>query len=486
MVVNGSINQTSPESLQNQNQNEERKEVPRNRYLTQLEESKFQRRSKKLLVAGLRKRLLESISRSGLVVIDKEYILPIRSSISYCLNEVLILLHAGIRFWKQVELYLRNLFFYVIHSISPFALTSPFLHLNYYKWSTGYAEEAFYFDEKVRNEKREQLEPKALNVNYIKQLSSKPGFVNKRVGFAAPAKSYIDSVMLEFDQACAGNVYNIKYVFVLHVYPILAVYFSAFSDATIRKVNWDTSEVGEKLSQDIDSYKSSVCEEILSKGKVRYEVIFLIAIPYNHATYIKLLSGESEIAISLVSAGISGLKLEVKKSNKMIQDLKEYASNVVQRKAREEAGKSSPLNDSQAFVCNSCHALDEKSDKIEKIAIFLLLNGKVRSKTLASNTWPKVQFDNSKISHVKSNVLLGFSKGYADYTSAMQFVMGTIPSRFLASYSSFFVQLQSHSIGIAQTVLSVAAIGISVLCTLSGLQTRRMVVYKFVPILIVS
>ncbi|XP_022764277.1 protein ROOT HAIR DEFECTIVE 3 homolog 2-like [Durio zibethinus] len=310
-------------------------------------------------VAGLRRRLLESISRSGLVG-DRQGVVP-ASEFSFSAQKI----WKSIKENKDLDLPAHKVMVATVRceqianeKLHQFLSNKDWLALQMAIQSrpvsgfgnklssiletyfSEYDKEAFYFDENVRNEKREQLKSKAFNIlrplylkllghlhskaleNFKSRLEHK---LSKEVGFATSAKSCINSVMLEFDQACA--------------------------DASIRQVNWDTSEVRKKLSQDIDSYKSSVFEEILSKVKVRYQEALdkalskpldsLFELPNGEtwASIRKLLSSEIDIAQSGLLADISGLELEVEKRNKMIQDLRDYARNMVERKAREEARK---------------------------------------------------------------------------------------------------------------------------------------------------
>ncbi|XP_022764274.1 protein ROOT HAIR DEFECTIVE 3 homolog 2-like [Durio zibethinus] len=124
---------------------------------------------------------------------------------------------------------------------------------------------------------------------------------------------------------------------------------------------------------------------------------------------------------------ISCLKLEQEKSNKMMQDLMDYARNVVERKAREAAEKVqqlteirfvSILNDETVRkkdtkkVVRAARAeslkllsvmtamrLDEKPDKIEKMLFSCLMDGKVSPKdTLitpaqCNSLWERFQAD---------------------------------------------------------------------------------------------
>ncbi|OMO96882.1 Root hair defective 3 GTP-binding protein [Corchorus olitorius] len=98
---------------------------------------------------------------------------------------------------------------------------------------------------------------------------------------------------------------------------------------------------------DNDSCKSEL--EILSQWKVRYEEPLNKALSENLETVFanlgkdtwaeirKILAIETEKAVSILSSDIYVLELDVAKSNKMKQDLRDYARNLVETKAREEA-----------------------------------------------------------------------------------------------------------------------------------------------------
>ncbi|KAK5826098.1 hypothetical protein PVK06_021007 [Gossypium arboreum] len=173
--------------------------------------------------------------------------------------------------------------------------------------------ETFYFDHGVRNAKRKQLESKALDM------------LSKGEGFAASICTSTESCMLEFDQGCA--------------------------DAAIKQANWDASKVKEKLHRDINAHALSVQDAKLSELMVSYEKqlgqslsepvesLFDNAGRDTWASIRKLLTRETEIALSEFSAAISSFGLDRSTVEKMLQDLKDYARNVVERKAREEAGK---------------------------------------------------------------------------------------------------------------------------------------------------
>ncbi|XP_022715425.1 protein ROOT HAIR DEFECTIVE 3 homolog 2-like isoform X2 [Durio zibethinus] len=326
-----------------------------------------------------------------------------------------------------------------------------------------YDVEAFYFDEGVRNAKRKQLESKALDfvhpayLNLLGHLRFKAledfkskleQMLNKGEGLAASARTCTKSCMLEFDQGCA--------------------------DATIRQANWDASKVKEKLRRDIDAHTSSVRNAKLSELMVTYEkqLIRSLSEPVESlfdaagrdtwASIRKLLTLETAIAASEFSTAISSFELDRSTVEKMLQDLRDYARNVLEKKAREEAGKVlirmkdrfsavfSHDNDSMPRVWtgkediktitkDACTAslrllsvmvairLDEKPDKIENILFSSLMEGSVAvassqdrsittSDPLSSSTWKEVSPKNTLITPVQCKSLWRRFKAETEYT----------------------------------------------------------------------
>nr|KJB67040.1 hypothetical protein B456_010G171200 [Gossypium raimondii] len=205
---------------------------------------------------------------------------------------------------------------------------------------SGYDIETFYFDHGVRNAKRKQLESKSLDFVHPAYLNLLGHFrfkaledfksrleqmLNIGEGFAASICTSTESCMLEFDQG--------------------------YADAAIKQANWDASKVKEKLCRDINAHALSVQDAKLSELVVSYEKqlgqslsepvesLFDNAGRDTWASIRKLLTRETGIAVSEFSAAISSFELDQSTVEKMLQDLKDYARNVVEKKAREEAGK---------------------------------------------------------------------------------------------------------------------------------------------------
>ncbi|XP_022723300.1 protein ROOT HAIR DEFECTIVE 3 homolog 2-like isoform X2 [Durio zibethinus] len=273
--------------------------------------------------------------------------------------------------------------------------------------------------------------------------------LNKGEGFAASAHTCTKSCMLEFDQGCA--------------------------DAAIRHANWDASRVREKLRRDIDAHTSSVRNAKLSELIASYEkqLSQSLSEPVESlldaagrdtwASIRKLLTRETETAVSEFSTAISSFELDQPTVEKMLQGLRDYARNVVEKKAREEAGKVlihmkdrfstvfSHDNDSMPRVWTgkediktitkdartvslrllsvmAAIRLDEKLDKIEDILFLSLLEGTVAvassqdksiapsSDPLASGTWEEVPPKNTLITPVQCKSLWRQFKAETEYT----------------------------------------------------------------------
>ncbi|KAE8008267.1 hypothetical protein FH972_004796 [Carpinus fangiana] len=332
------------------------------------------------------------------------------------------------------------------------------------KYFSEYDMETAYFDEGVRNAKRQQLESKALDfvhpayTTMLGHLRSKAvesfksrleQSLNKGEGFAASVRTCTQSCLLEFDQG--------------------------YADAAIRQANWDTSKVRGKLRRDIDGHASSVRSAELSKMIAIYEKQLNLALmePVESlleagqkdtwASIRKLLKRETEVAVAKFSTTIAGFELEQATVNKMVQHLRDYARNLVEKKAREEAGKvlirikdrfSTVFNhdngsmprvwtgkeDIRAITKDACSAslkllsvmaairLNEKPDKIEDSLFSSLMDGAVPlpssqdrsirapSDPLASSTWEEVSPKDTLITPVQCKSLWRQFKSETEYT----------------------------------------------------------------------
>ncbi|XP_038722199.1 protein ROOT HAIR DEFECTIVE 3 homolog 2-like [Tripterygium wilfordii] len=327
-----------------------------------------------------------------------------------------------------------------------------------------YDMEAIYFDDGVRNAKRQHLITKALDFVYpayttlLGHLRSR-GFenfktrleqlLNRGEGFAASVRSCRQSCMLEFDRGC--------------------------TDAAIRQASWDASKVPEKLIRDIDAHASSVrsakLSEIIAKHEERLSAALTEPVGSlleaggsdTWASIRRLLHRETENAVSAFSASMVGFELDDSTIDRMVQSLRTHARNVVERKAREEAGNVlirmkerfltifSHDNDSmprlwtgnediRAITRNARNAslrllsvmaairLDERPDKIENLLISLLMDGSIavqssqdrsiRTHTgpLASSTWEEVSPKDTLITPVQCKSLWRQFQTETEYT----------------------------------------------------------------------
>ncbi|EXB75127.1 Protein ROOT HAIR DEFECTIVE 3-2-like protein [Morus notabilis] len=328
---------------------------------------------------------------------------------------------------------------------------------------SAYDMESAYFEEGVRYAKRQQLQSKLLDFVYpayttmIGNLRSEAlekfksrleHSLNEGEGFAAAVHDCTHSCMLEFDQGCA--------------------------DAAIQQANWDASKAREKLKRDIDAHVLSVRSAKLSELIGNYEKKLSAALSEpveslfetggkdTWTSIRKLLKHETEVAASEFSSVIAGFELDQDSIIKMIQNLRDYARNVVEKKAREEAGKvligmkdrfSTVFNhdydsmprvwtgkeDIRAITKEARSAslkllsvmaairLDEKPDKIERILFSSLMDGAVTVSTksrdigtstdpLASSTWEEVSPKDTLITPVQCKSLWRQFKSETQFT----------------------------------------------------------------------
>ncbi|KAM4101399.1 hypothetical protein ACJW30_05G140600 [Castanea mollissima] len=327
-----------------------------------------------------------------------------------------------------------------------------------------YDMETIYYDEGVRNAKRQQLVSKALqfvypayttmlgHLHYNALESFKTRLeqaLHKGEGFAASVCTCTDSCMLEFDHECA--------------------------DAAIRQANWDASEVRDKLCRDIDAHASSVCNAKLSEIIAIYEKQLTLALnePVESlleagrrdtwASIRKLLKRETEVVVSDFSTTIAGFELKQTTVDSMVQRLRDYAINLVRKKAREDAGKvlirmkdrfstvfkqdndSMPRvwtgkEDIRAITRDARSAslrllsvlaairLSENPDKIENVLFSSLMDGavavpssqdrniKASTDPLASSTWEEVSPMDTLITPVQCKSLWRQFKAETEYT----------------------------------------------------------------------
>ncbi|KAI0516348.1 hypothetical protein KFK09_009020 [Dendrobium nobile] len=312
-----------------------------------------------------------------------------------------------------------------------------------------YDREAAFFDEGVRTSKRHQLESKALHLvkpafqAMLGHLRSKAlasfkidlqQSLKKGVGFAVSVRNCSQSAMLEFDQG--------------------------FTDAAIKQANWDSHKVREKLIRDIEAHISSVRDAKLSELVADFEnrlaealmepmeSLFEAAEGDTWASIRRLYKSETKKALLDLSASLSELELDQETFNKIMGGLKDFSRNLVEKKAREEAGKvlirmkdrfstifkydkdSMPrvwtgkedvrmiTKDARAAALKllsvmAAIRLDDKTDNIEKILNSSLLDSqasiekgiKSSADPLASATWPEIPSKNTLISPVQCKLI---------------------------------------------------------------------------------
>ncbi|CAI0392524.1 unnamed protein product [Linum tenue] len=327
-----------------------------------------------------------------------------------------------------------------------------------------YDMEATYFEEGVRNAKREQLETKALDlvhpvyVTLLGHLRSKAledfksrleQSLSRGDGFAASVRACTESSLVEFDKG--------------------------FKDASIKQANWDASKVREKLHRDIDTHASSVCSAKLSEMTAKYENKLTEALSHpveslfesgEKDTWVsirKLLKRETDAAVAEYSTAVVGFELDEATVDAQVQNLRDFARNVVEKKAREDAGKvlirmkdrfSTVFNhdndsmprvwtgkeDIRAITKDARSAslkllsvmaavrLDEKPDKIENVLVSSLMDGAITTQSsqnrgvgpttdpLASSSWEEVPPKNTVITPVQCKSLWRQFKSETEYT----------------------------------------------------------------------
>ncbi|XP_073109718.1 protein ROOT HAIR DEFECTIVE 3 isoform X2 [Elaeis guineensis] len=322
-----------------------------------------------------------------------------------------------------------------------------------------YDMETMYFDEGVRTTKRQQLESRILHLVHpafqamLGHLHSKA--LNKfrsdleqslksGKGFAASVRDCSQSSLLEFDEG--------------------------FADVAIKHVNWDASKVREKLHHDIEAHAMSVRDAKLSELRDSYQkqvtealaepIESLFDAPEQDSWPLirKLYKCETVNALSRFANSLSGFELDQATCDKMMAELKDYAKSLVEKKAREEAGKvlihmkdrfssifsydkySMPRvwtgKEDIRTLTKEAHAaalkvlsvmaairLDDKQDNIESILNSTLMDGldyrkslEAAADPLASSTWEEVPRNNTLITPVQCRSIWRRFKKETEYT----------------------------------------------------------------------
>lgn len=330
-----------------------------------------------------------------------------------------------------------------------------------------YDEESIYFEEEVRKAKRQELESKVLQhvqpayhtmIGHLRSSALetfKRGLehsFHKGEKFATSVRVCTESSMTDFEHGC--------------------------TDAAIQQANWDSAKAREKLRRDIETHATSVRTEKLSELKANYEKKLTDALsgPVESllemsekdtwASVRRLLKRETETALTEFSTALSGFELDQATFDKMVLDLRQFARSVVEKKAKEEAGKVlirmkdrfstvfAHDNDSMPRVWTgkedikkitiearaaclkhlsvmAAIRLDDKPDTIENVLFSSLMDGTVSAPVsresrersmgtfldpLASNTWEKVPPTDVLLTPVQCKSLWRQFKTETEYT----------------------------------------------------------------------
>ncbi|KAL3720855.1 hypothetical protein ACJRO7_005632 [Eucalyptus globulus] len=325
---------------------------------------------------------------------------------------------------------------------------------------SGYDSEAVYFEESVRSSKRKQLEEKLLQL-------VKPAFqsVLEHIGCETLGK-----FKEAFDKALnGGEGFSVVAHDCAQFY--VALFDKGCADAVIEQAKWDTSRAQEKLRRDIDAHVASVRAAKLSELTKAYEAKLNEALSgpveallegANNETWSairKLLSRETESAVTGLSGALSGFDLDEQSKEKMLLAIRDTARGMVEAKAREKAGGVLALMKDR-FTTLFCHdadsmprvwtgkedirainklarsaslkllsvmaavRLDNEKDNIDKSLSVALLDTKPtttdRSVTtvdpLASSTWEEIPSSKTLITPVQCKSLWRQFKAETEYT----------------------------------------------------------------------
>ncbi|PIA46776.1 hypothetical protein AQUCO_01500372v1 [Aquilegia coerulea] len=203
-----------------------------------------------------------------------------------------------------------------------------------------YDAEAVFFDEGVRNAKRQILETKILQ---LIQPAYQSMLAHLRSRTLDDFKEAFDKALISGKQFALAAHDCSKHS--------MSVFEEGCADATIEQANWDPSKVRDKVRRDIDAHIAAVRASKLSELNSLYEgklnkalsepvEALLDAASDNTWPAIRnLLQRETESAVSGLSKDISGFDIDQKTTNEMLASLENYARSVVEAKAKEEAGR---------------------------------------------------------------------------------------------------------------------------------------------------
>ncbi|KAF1882210.1 hypothetical protein Lal_00038855 [Lupinus albus] len=341
-----------------------------------------------------------------------------------------------------------------------------------------YDQEAIFFDEAVRNAKRKQLESMALDFSSIWAERVSIG-----TAFVYPAYTIIlghlrSKALEDFKTKLEQSLKNGEgFASTVHMWTksILLEFDKGSSDAAVRQTNWGASKVRDKLHRDIDSHALFVRNKKLAEITTNFEKQLAKALTEPVESLFeaggkdtwpsirKLLTRETEAAVSKFLTSIAGFELDEETVERMQQSLRDYARKVVENKAREEAGKILILmkdkfstvfnhdNDSlprvwtgkediRAITKDARSAslkllsdmtairLEEKPDRIESVLHSALLDRTAAATSsqyaikeasldpLASSTWEEVSPQDILITPVQCKSLWRQFQGETEYT----------------------------------------------------------------------
>ncbi|CAK7336935.1 unnamed protein product [Dovyalis caffra] len=226
-----------------------------------------------------------------------------------------------------LETYLSHAVWLQSCSVLLVQLDSESLNLYVYFFNS-YDKEVIYFDKDVRNAKRHQMESQALEVVrdayvtmlehlYFNKLESfktrlEQHLLNKREGSVASAHICAQSCLVEFDQGC--------------------------EDAAIRQSEWNASKLREKLCCDMLSEMMAKYEKQLTDVLAdEVQSLFEAGETDTWGLVRNLLKSKTDVAVSEFSDAVVSFDLQKSAIDTKLQHLREYARNVVERKAREAA-----------------------------------------------------------------------------------------------------------------------------------------------------
>ncbi|KMT05555.1 hypothetical protein BVRB_7g176770 [Beta vulgaris subsp. vulgaris] len=321
-----------------------------------------------------------------------------------------------------------------------------------------YDSEAAYFDEGVRTSKRKLLEDKLLQ---LVQPAFHSILGHIRSGTVEKFKEAFDKALKGGEGFYAAS-HRCEQTF-------MNLFDEGCSDIVIEQANWDMSKMKSKLIRDLDEYIGSVRAAKLTELTTSYEAKLNEALAgpvealldgANDETWPsirRLLHHETQSAVYGLESVLSGFELDEETRQKMKDKLEDYATCVVEGKAKEEAGKilirmkdrftmlfsrdsdSMPRvwtgNEDINSITKVARAaslkllsvlavmrLDDESDDIDKSLSLALLNNSTSDRSLtvsdllASSNWEKIPSSKTLINPVQCKSLWRQFQMETEYT----------------------------------------------------------------------